>query len=69
MKLKFAAKARKKLRKARKLAATLVVEARDAAGALAAQKRAKLDARPLTATGAPASAFRITIAPPCVTAR
>ena len=42
MKLKFAAKARKKLRKARKVTATLVVEARDAAGALAAQNRGKL---------------------------
>jgi hypothetical protein len=45
VKLAFASKARKRLRKARTVAATLVVEARDAAGALAAQRRGKLTLR------------------------
>ncbi len=45
VKLAFASKARKKLRKARKVAATLVVEVRDATGALAAQRRGKLTLR------------------------
>ena len=45
VKLKFVAKARKKLRKARTVAGTLVVEVRDATGALAAQRRSKLTLR------------------------
>jgi hypothetical protein len=45
VKLAFTSKARKKLRKARTVAATLVVEARDAAGSLAAQRRGKLTLR------------------------
>jgi len=45
VKLAFASKSRKRLRKARTVAATLVVKARDAAGALAAQRRGKLTLR------------------------
>ena len=45
VKLAFASKARKKLRKARRVVATLVVEVRDATGALAAQRRVKLTMR------------------------
>ena len=45
IRLAFASKARKKLRKARSVAATLVLEARDASGAVAAQRRGKLTLR------------------------
>ena len=45
IKLAFSAKARRKLRKARKLAGTLVVETRDAAGTLIAKRRGKLTLR------------------------
>jgi hypothetical protein len=42
VKLAFAAKARKKLKKTRAVAATLVIEVRDAAGALASKRSGKL---------------------------
>jgi hypothetical protein len=45
VKLAFASKARKKLRRARTVVGTLVLEARDATGALAAERRGKLTLR------------------------
>ena len=45
LRLAFSAKARRKLRRARKLVGTLAVEARDAGGTLIAGRRGKLALR------------------------